>query len=508
MNPEGIKLIRYTALAFGLLVVVLLIVYVFTHKFVSFAVANPDGIDNISVTVTDEKDKSVPSLFGIHIIDRSQQLVVFTTKGGEQTTLPTEQLGRFAANVAVTLHKLRDVSILSSESLGCNTYDTTTQRVLSQRCATAATSMYQLDTSTMTPWQNVQIQRLTRGITYHSYGNGVIALTSADASERVALVYTRQGMTHFPLGDTASIQVDTDIATDTTNQSNGSFLVFSPSTGNVTYYAITNGTIEHTREAKLDDYDKTTTRSRCILVETTGYCLTGAFRSALGHEESTSTADVDSVISVIDFAQEKPAVRRITLDKSLTYANDIYTDASKAIYVLNDHDLYRLNDTRTQLIRPETDSVSGGTSLIYTTNAGVYRVNDDATSTRLIDKRDYNISTLNAYGAHTLFDVRTTDNRLFTNGITLEISDAPRASNTSALALLGLLKDLPVQTTAIANNRVQIMPQSFYTTDRATGTFSYDQAEYDKNKTIILDQLNAKKADGTLPSTLDILFAQ
>lgn len=507
MNPEVAKLTRFITLGMGTLLVILLAVYLATHKFVTLTLANPDEIAATKLTVKSADDKSIPHIFGLYTVARSQPILKVSIASGEETIVATKPLPFLAFNTPIELMKLKQADIYTSKSLGCNTYDDATDSILTRRCATAASELYRLDSSTTSPWKNTEAQPIALGLFYYNYLNGVMTLTTADANDRLAIAYNASGLHYFKMDDKASRQFDTDIAIDATDQTNPSFAVYSATSGDVSYYTVRDQKATSVKQYSLPKSD-TDVRSRCVTTGQTVLCLRGKLDSPFGHHDET-THKAPTVITAIDFSQSKPAATTYEIKTDLPYISDIYTDSSKTIYVKNSQDLYRLDNKEPVLVYPNVAEVASGQKLVFTTADHIYRMDTPATARKIFSKANLTVSTLSSYGSILLFDVHSNNDRLLSDNLTFRIQDTPANSNATISTLLPLSdKNLPITSATFAKNKLQIQPETFYVTDRASGTFSYDKAEYEKNKAIILNYFNTLKADNKLPEGLEILFAE
>jgi hypothetical protein len=161
------------------------------------------------------------------------------------------------------------------------------------------------------------------------------------------------------------------------------------------------------------------------------------------------------------------------------------------------------------LIHPAVTDVASGEKLIFTTSKSIYRVEHNNSVVKLFSQEALRTSNLSSYGSTLLFDVYSDNDTLLTDGLTFKLEEQPATDSATVLSLLPLSgKNLPVMSAVFAKNMLQIQPETFYTSDRATGTLSYDQAEYDKNRSVIIDYINQLKSTGKLPSDLMILFTQ
>lgn len=507
MTPELAKLTRFVILGLGALLVVLFIVYLATHKFVTLTLVNPEGITATKLTVKGSDDKQIPHIFGLYTVARSQAILKVSVESGEETIIATKPLSFVALQTPIELKKLRQADIYTSKSLGCNTYDDATDSILTRRCATAAGELYRLDSSTTKPWANAEARPLALGLFYYNYLNGVMTLTTADANERLALEYNTAGINFFKLEDKASKQFDTDLAVDLTDQANPSFAVYSATSGDVAYYTVRNQKATSVKQYSLPKAD-TNVRSRCTTTGQTVLCLRGALESPFGHHEEDAKTP-PTVVTAIDFSQPKPVAKTYEIKSNLPYISDIYTDSSKTVYIKNNQDLYRLDGDTPVLVYPGVAEVASGQKLVFTTTDHIYRLDSPTSARKIFSKANLTVSTLSSYGSILLFDVLSNNDRLLSDSLTFKIQDPPANDDASIATLLPLSdKNLPITSAVFAKNKLQIQPETFYTTDRATGTFSYDKAEYEKNKATITRYFDTLKADGKLPQGLEILFAE
>lgn len=507
MTPELAKLTRFAIFGLGVLLVILFAVYLATHKFVTLNLVNPDSIVATKLTVKGSDDKQIPHIFGLYTVARSQSILKVSVESGEETIIATKPLPFVALQTPVELKKLRQADIYTSKSLGCNTYDDATDSILTRRCATAAGELYRLDSATTKPWGNVEARPLALGLFYYNYLNGVMTLTTADANERLALEYNAAGLNFFKLDDKASKQFDTDLAVDLTDQANPSFAVYSATSGDVAYYTVRNQKAVSVKEYSPPKSD-TNVRSRCTTAGQTVFCLRGALESPFGHhEEDTKTPP--TIVTAIDFSQAKPLAKSYEIKSSLPYISDIYTDSSKTVYVKNNQDLYRLDGDTPVLVYPGVAEVASGQKLVFTTTDHIYRLDTPTTARKIFSKANLTVSTLSSYGSVLLFDVLSNNDRLLSDSLTFKIQDTPASSSASIASLLPLSdKNLPITSATFAKNKLQIQPETFYTSDRATGTFSYDKVEYEKNKAAIVSYFKSLEADGKLPQGFEILFTE
>lgn len=512
MTPETAKLVRFGIIGMGAILALIAIIYLATHKFVTFAVTNPDGISSTTLTVKGADDKTIHGLFGLYPVARSQSIIKLSFPEGEETILSTKPLALLALKTPVEMKKLKQADIYTSKSLGCNTYDVASDSILTRRCATAASALYRLDDTTTKPWVNTETQSLPLGLFYYSYLNGVMAVTTADATHRHALAYSPSGMHYFALEDTAGTQADTDLAVDTTDHTNPSFAVYSATSGDVSYYNVRNQTVTSIKEYQLpkdeESEEDSEVRARCVTAGQTVFCLRGQMESPFGHQHE-SDHESPTTLTEIDFSQAKPAATTYKINSDLQHINDIYTDSSKTIYIKNDRDLYRIDKKRPVMVYPNALEVASGKNLIFTTDAHVYRLDSPTQARKIFSKTNLTISNLSSYGSILLFDVHSEGDRLLDGTLTFRIQEDPSDSAASIASLLPLSgKNLPIMSAAFSKNKLQIQPETFYISDRASGTLTYDQAEYDKNKNIIIEHFNTLKADGKLPRQLELLFAQ
>lgn len=501
------KFIRLIIGAIAGILVICLAVYFFTHKFLTLSLDNPDQISNLSYRVTDKDNKGITHLFGLYSVGRDQPFIKVSLTGNEETIIPISSLPLVSSKVPVTVHKLKQADIYSSKSLGCNTYDQSRDAVITYRCATAADALYELDSSTASPWQNKKIQDLALGLNYQNYLDGVMALTASDATERAALIYTAAGLRYYKLNDAASRHVSVDLATDTTDRTNTAFVVFSPQSGDVAYYSVDAHDAATAKEYRYPHPGTdTSVRSRCVMAAATVYCLRGNFASPSGHNDDPF---VTPEITQIDFSSSEPAVTTYSLKTNLQYVNDIFTDKQKRVFVKNDKDLYMVASKSLHLVYPGIVTAASGQRLTFTTDTSIYQMAPSGQSYKVFTGSDVQTSNLSSYGDTLLFDTFSKNDSLLTNGLTLKLSDSPLDNGPSTLGLLPLSASaLPITSATLAHNKLQIQPSTFYTSDRETGQFTYDQQEYAKSMLRIQNHLADLRQQNKLPAALQILYAQ
>lgn len=507
---ESKKLTRIIIIGAVSIVLICIAAYIFTHKFITLHIENPDHIDKLSYHATTATGASVPALFGLHIVGNNEPIIKVTTASGEETVIPITSLPLFTADLPVTLQKTKQANVYSSQSLGCNSYNPAEDRVMSYKCATAASALYTLDSSTHTPWRNTKLLDIALGLSYYNYTDGVLALTASDASERMALVYSATGLRYYKLDDTASRTSVVDVAVDATNRSNTSFAVYSPQTGDVAYYTFAPGSTQPTaHEYHPDKSDASTDsdrRSRCVLSGTKVYCLRGTFTSPNGDDTAGSS---QPVISEIDFSKSQASAKHYPLSNKLSYLTGIHTDAQQRLYITNDTDLYQVNDHGAQLVYPHTTTVASGQQLVFTSDRSLYRINPAGQAIKAYTNDNFQLSNISSYGDSLLFDVFSKNDTLFPQGITLKLSAAPDDKAPSILNILPLAAaNLPITSAALSHDTLQILPTAYATSDRETGTFSYDKQQYADSKAKIEQYLNDQIRAGKLPVNLQVSYAE
>lgn len=509
MTSETAKIIRIAALGMTAVLAILLVIFLASHKFVTFDVVNPDSIDDTHLTLRGKDNTTIGNLFGLYVVPRSQPIMKISLPAGEETILSTQPLQFLAFGTKVELRKLKQADIYTSKSLGCNTYDQATDTILTRRCSTAASSLYTLDDSSTKPWGNTESQQLPLGLFFYNYLNGVMTLTTADASERHALAYNASGMHYYELKDKASTRLDTDLAVDMTDYTNASFAVYSASSGDVAYYTIRDQKVTSVKQYSTakDATKDSEVRSRCTTAGETVFCLRGSLSSPFGHQDETATKQ-PSVITEIDFSQETPRAKTYEIKTDLPYINDIYTDKSKAVYVKNNLDLYRIDNHRPIMVYPGVAEVASGEKLVFTTNDHVYRLDSPTDARKIFSKSGLVIANLSSYGSTLLFDIHSENDRLLSDTLTFRIQETP-SDGASILSLLPLSgKNLPIMNAVFSKNKLQLQPETFYTSDRATGVLTYDKDEYNRSKATILSYFDNLKSEGKLPQNFELLFTE
>lgn len=379
-----------------LLMTIVVYIVLTTYSFKTIRVAYNDNIDQKAILysiIPDESDRTLSPIYGnTYLIHKNTVAIRASTE--DYTTIKDVGDGSIKGDMVVNLYKDRNAIKYSGDSLGCLSFNQSSDALLSYSCSNPRTLVQYSKPDKVQMPQNSVIATIVQpdSVAYSvkPYRGGVLGirmprflgnvptnrfLFATDSSGKKIEAAVPDDITQDQLGGLS-------VVTDTSSKATGGFLIISGSTGKI-YYAdnIDNNLMNYKEYSLPSDYSKDFDALICSLLEKTVYCFYGnnsdSPDSALESDYHNDQKPASFI--TIDLGVQEPRIEKFTTREDMTVDSLFVTNSGK-LYAISSNSIGKViksgNVAKMTTIIPDVRAATAGNGLYFVRSNTVYKYDD------------------------------------------------------------------------------------------------------------------------------------
>jgi hypothetical protein len=442
------------------------------------------------------------NVFGVGIVPRKTSSVTASFNGYSSTILiEVPWIGFVTRQIDIQLDT--DVDKVSGYSPECTTYNETTQKVLSYSCINPKLLTSSVIPNAINPfWQNkieTSLPEQSRDIT--PFKGGVLAI-NPDRTKPLYYSNSDGVITYLraPKDLDYNDLIFSSLTANSLNPEDDTFLISTPN-GDV-YRGSLSDNDSYAKFPRLKDFSRDLNTSSCSLGDLVAYCYFGKGRSA-------SSSKINDSVLVMKFLNDKISYERFFFNTN-TPIDNLYVTSSGTLFGVNDRTLLLLKrdsgSIKPQVIATDVSGVAAGSGLSYIKNNSVYSFNESKLSASLqFTSPLLDVTRVDSFGGTQLLTAKVKGTTFYQK---YKLNNQPREKNGVRLVdtIPLVAKDFPeVIKSDYFNNTIGIQVVADISSDKRTGTTSYNEVTFAENKELVLEKLATLGID---PKGFEIVFTK